>query len=221
MSKINGNHIAEQETPELIYVYDALCGWCYGFSPVITRLQEEFGGKADFLVLSGGMVRGENAGPIGQIAGYIRQAYKTVEDTTGVKFGQKFLDEVLEKGDAIFTSEPPARALAVFRLEQPDRAIAYAAGLQKAIYFDGRLIDDKSLYSDIASQLGADGEELVKRMYTDEITQMVENEFKMVAGMGVNGYPTLVFRNGEKMKILTRGYQPYEQVSALIRQHLG
>ncbi|TVQ09688.1 MAG: DsbA family protein [Bacteroidetes bacterium] len=220
MSKINGNHIAEKETPELIYVYDALCGWCYGFSPVITRLKEEFNEKIDFLVLSGGMVRGENAGPIGQIAGYIKQAYKTVEDATGVKFGQKFLDEVLEKGDAIFTSLPPALALAVFRLEQPGEAIEFAARLQKAIYYDGRLVDDKTLYSQIASGFDVDGDELVRRMDTDEIAQMVENEFKMVAGMGVNGYPTLVMRNGKELKILTRGYQPYEQVEALIRQHI-
>ncbi len=221
MSKLNGNHIEDKERPELIYVYDALCGWCYGFSPVIMRLHEELNGKVDFLVLSGGMVRGENAGPIGQIAGYIKQAYKTVEDTTGVKFGQKFLDEVLENGEAIFTSVPPARALAVFRLEKPDRAVEFAARLQKAIYYDGRLVEDKTLYLDIASGLDVDGDKLIRRMDTDEIAQMVENEFKMVAGMGVNGYPTLVMRTGEEMKILARGYQSFEQVSALVHQHIG
>lgn len=220
MSKINGKHIQEKEVPELIYVYDALCGWCYGFSPVITKLHEEFNGRLDFLVLSGGMVRGENTGPIGQIAGYIKQAYKTVEDTTGVKFGQHFLDEVLEKGEAVFSSVPPARALAVFRLEQPDKAVAFAARLQKAIYFDGRLVNDKTMYRDIAAELDVDGEELVKRMDTDEIAQMVENEFKVVAGMGVNGYPTLIMKTGDEMKTLARGYMPYEQVSALVRQHL-
>lgn len=181
MSKLNGNHIEDKETPELIYVYDALCGWCYGFSPVIMRLNEEFSGKVDFLVLSGGMVRGENAGPIGEVAGYIKQAYRAVEEVTGVKFGQKFLDEVLEKEEAVFNSVPPARALAVFRLEKPHRAVEFAARLQKAIYYDGRLVEDKTLYRDIASSLDVDGDELVRQMDTDEIAQLVENEFKVVA----------------------------------------
>ena len=72
----------------IIYVYDALCGWCYGFSPVIKQVFEKYQAQFDFEVISGGMILGERQGPIGEVAAYIKGAYKTVEDTTGVKFGE-------------------------------------------------------------------------------------------------------------------------------------
>ena len=88
----------------LIYVYDALCGWCYGFSPVMQQLHEKYSKEMDFTVLSGGMVTGERVGPIGQVAGYISEAYKTVEAHSGVQFGDGFLNGILKEGKAIFNS---------------------------------------------------------------------------------------------------------------------
>ena len=44
------------EKPLLIYCYDAYCGWCYGFSKVITRIAKEYKDSLAFDVLSGGMI---------------------------------------------------------------------------------------------------------------------------------------------------------------------
>ncbi|HNK27785.1 MAG TPA: DsbA family protein, partial [Ferruginibacter sp.] len=59
----------------LIYCYDAYCGWCYGFSPVMKKIAAEYAGKLDIEVLSGGMMTGENAMPIEKIGPYIQNAY--------------------------------------------------------------------------------------------------------------------------------------------------
>jgi hypothetical protein len=69
---------------KIIYIYDALCGWCYGFSPVMQQLQEKYAGKLEFEVLSGGMIMGLRAGPIGEVAAYIEKAYPDVESETCV-----------------------------------------------------------------------------------------------------------------------------------------
>ncbi len=50
---------------KLIYVYDALCGWCYGFSPVMMQLHSKYKDSIDFQVVSGGMITGNRIGPIG------------------------------------------------------------------------------------------------------------------------------------------------------------
>jgi putative protein-disulfide isomerase len=73
--------------PVIYYCYDAYCGWCYGFSPVITSLRDNYRGRIDFETLSGGMIPRESARHIGQIAAYVKDAYKIVEGTTGVTFG--------------------------------------------------------------------------------------------------------------------------------------
>src|SRR5580704_12530891 len=59
-------------TRAIYYCYDAYCGWCYGFSPVITRLFAEYRSTIAFEVLSGGMILPAAPQPIGVMAGYIR-----------------------------------------------------------------------------------------------------------------------------------------------------
>ena len=74
--------------PTIYYCYDAYCGWCYGFSPVIKKISEEWKHRMGFEVLSGGMIPKEAARPVSSIAGYISEAYKTVEERTGIRFGE-------------------------------------------------------------------------------------------------------------------------------------
>ncbi|NJL75411.1 MAG: hypothetical protein HC892_10655 [Saprospiraceae bacterium] len=87
---------------KIIYVYDALCGWCYGFSPTMQEFHNKYQSELDFEVISGGMVTKDRIGPIGEVASYISWAYKEVERTTGVQFGTSFLQGVLKDGKAIF-----------------------------------------------------------------------------------------------------------------------
>jgi putative protein-disulfide isomerase len=219
MAKLNGKSIPEKEKPEILYVFDPLCGWCYGFSPVITRLKTELNSDVNFLVLSGGMVR--DAGPIGEMANYIKTAYKVVEDTTGVKFGDKFLNGVLENGEAIFSSVPPAKAIAVLRIHKPGECIEIAARLQKAIYHDGIEVDDYSAYAQIAKEFGMDPDDFLMQVKSEEIAQIVENEFKMVAGLGVNGYPSVLLRRGNETQLLSRGYKDYDNLFKIVNESIS
>ncbi len=50
--------VSASSTMKLIYVYDALCGWCYGFSPVITDFSARHASEFAVEVVSGGMVLG-------------------------------------------------------------------------------------------------------------------------------------------------------------------
>jgi len=62
--------------PTIFYCYDAYCGWCYGFSPVIKKLAEAYGERIPFEVLSGGMILPEQPVPISVTAGFIDKAYQ-------------------------------------------------------------------------------------------------------------------------------------------------
>ena len=68
--------------PRIIYFFDTLCGWCYGFSPVIKQIADKYGDEFDFEVISGGMMMGERVQPASVMADYILNAYKTVENRT-------------------------------------------------------------------------------------------------------------------------------------------
>ena len=122
--------------PLLIYCYDAYCGWCYGFSPVIKKIAAEFSERVDMEVLSGGMILPEKPVHIRVSAGYISKAYTSVEELTGIKFGKDYLWHIFnpEESDWYPNSEKPAMALCIFKEFYPQRAVEFAAVLQLALH---------------------------------------------------------------------------------------
>jgi putative protein-disulfide isomerase len=204
----------------LIYIYDALCGWCYGFSPVMQQLHEKYKYELNFTVLSGGMVTGERVGPIGQVAGYIREAYKTVEAHTGVQFGEGFLNGILKEGKAIFNSVPPGIALTAFKSFQPENAVAFAHTLQKAIYYDGIEPEHVGAYGKYAAQYGVDETLFLQKMIDSDIQKETFAEFEQVAKWGVRGFPTVLVGTPEKLYLLASGYTPFEQLEEMVQQVL-
>lgn len=202
------------EKLKLIYVYDALCGWCFGFSPIMSAFAEKHEADIEVQVVSGGMIRGERIGPIGEVAAYIKDAYKTVEDSTGVKFGKPFLEDVLEEGSTIFTSIPASVALSVFKTIKPEESLAYAADLQKAIYVDGITPEDFEAYATRAAKYGIDPAKFVEMMQQDTFIAMTEEDFALAQQMGVNGFPTIILHNGEKAVMMARGYLPMERLES-------
>lgn len=202
--------------PKIIYVYDALCGWCYGFSPVILAVHENYSDDFDFEVLSGGMVLGDRIGPIGRVAAFIREGYKTVEETTGIIFGQPFLHN-LEKGEMIFDSEMPAIALSVFKSLLPTKAVEFAHHLQSSIYFDGKHPNDMELYRYLAVNFGIDPDEFEGKMNETKFKEAAHYDFALAKQLQVNGYPAVLIQQSEsKFYMIARGYTDYESMELRI-----
>ncbi len=200
------------DRPVINYIYDPLCGWCYGFSPVISEFYENHKEDIDFRVLSGGMVLGEREGPIGEVAGYIKDAYKQVEETTGVTFGTPFLEDILEKGTATFTSLPGALAMATFRIYQPDNSVPFAARIQKAIYEEGLPPAEAKTYGHCAEDFGMNSTDFMKLMVDKDKLEIVQKEFEVVQKWGIKGFPTVVYQEKDKGHVLARGYMPLEKL---------
>ncbi|MEM8524978.1 MAG: DsbA family protein [Bacteroidota bacterium] len=201
-----------QENMKVVYVYDALCGWCYGFSPAMNQFQEKYKSSLDVEVISGGMVTGERVGPIGEVAGYISWAYKDVEQATGIKFGKGFLDGILKDGTAIFTSVPSAIALSVFKELQPSNSLAFAAALQKAVYFDGLEPKNYDGYGKIAANFGLEAEEFVMKMNDDTYLKQAEGDFSKSKALGVTGFPTVFIEVNDTYYKIASGYIPFEKL---------
>lgn len=201
--------------PELLYIQDPLCGWSYGLSPVITRIQQEFAGRVDVSVLCGGMVKGEDVEPISDTWEYLEQSLAEVEKVTGVQFGAAF-KALGEAGDYRYDSEPPSRAIAAFRhlTQDPARTVAFAYAVQTALFRDGQDLNDSTIYNALLVPFGVDVVAFQQRFATPEAARAAQQEFAAVARIGIEGFPTAVVRIREQGYVLARGYQPYEQLRA-------
>ena len=194
------------DRPTFYYVYDALCGWCYGFSPVMKSFFEKHQADFEFRVVSGGMVMGERSGPIGQVAGYIKTAYKQVEDRTGVKFGKAFLEGMLEEGTANFSSLQPAIAMSVFRSFRPEDQVSFAHDLQSMIYADGFGPEEIAHYGVIADKYGVDREAFNKGMGNEELIKDAFGDFEIAQQLDVQGFPSAFIHRGDTFYMVVHGY---------------
>lgn len=202
----------------LVYIFDPLCGWCYGFSPVVRQLYDATKRRADWDVLAGGMVVGDRVGPIGLLADFLKQTIPRLEATTGVRFGQAFHTQVLEPGTMVLSSLEPSRALQTVKILARDRAFTYAGLLQKALYEEGRDVTSLAVLGELAEQARVVGFE-IEYLKTDTYEATVD-EFRSVAALGVTGFPTLVgFDNGEP-RVFSRGWAPFDRVFEAVNRWL-
>jgi len=143
---------------QILYLFDPLCGWCYGFSQTIVDFQKKHQGKYEFVAIPGGMMVDTGVKPIADMEDYIASAIPRVEQMTGSKFGDPFKLHLLRSRTTLLDSEPPSRALITFRTFRYDDAISFAHALQKAHFFHGRDYNDPALYEELASSFGLDPE---------------------------------------------------------------
>jgi putative protein-disulfide isomerase len=199
-------------TRAIYYCYDAYCGWCYGFSPVITRLFAEYRSTIAFEVLSGGMILPAEPQPIGVMAGYIRTAYKTVEDRTGIRFGEDWLWHILhpDESDWYPNSEKPAIAMCVFREYHPELCVTYSAELQYALHDEGRDLTDDEAYRHLLEKYRILETEFYQKLRDPAYRAKAYEEFALVQQLGVTGFPTVFLQVSDtKFYLLSRGYTDY------------
>lgn len=195
-----------KEDIRIIYVYDALCGWCYGFSKVIHRFYENHASEFQFEVLSGGMMTGDRVGSINQIAPFIKTAYKTVEETTGIKFGEPYLRH-LEAGTMILDSLKPSIALSVFKSYFPEKAVLFVHDLQDAMYFEGRDANENDLYRYLAVNFSIDPDEFETKLDEESFKDAALYDFSLTKQLQVTGFPAVLVQTGETaFYLISKGY---------------
>lgn len=202
--------------PRLIYVFDALCGWCYGFSPVIMAVFENFSDRLVPEVISGGLILGNRVGPVGVVGSFIETAYKTVEETTGITFGEPFLKNV-ERGELILDSEKPAIGLAVLRSYDPAKVLQFAHEIQNAIKFDGKNPNEDELYRYIAVNHGYDPDEVSHKLKEEDYKQMAYYDFALAKQLKITSYPAALVQTDElKFFLVARGFTDYDTLNRRI-----
>ncbi|MFM2360991.1 MAG: hypothetical protein RLY16_2984 [Bacteroidota bacterium] len=200
----------------LFYCYDAYCGWCYGFSPVIKKIAKDFSTQFDVEVLSGGMIIGELVQPIERMAGFIQGAYPQVEELTGIKFGADYLWHIQhpDLSDWQMDSEKPAIALSIFKEYYPERQVEFAADLQYALHMEGRDLCDNEAYRHLLEKYGIQEEAFYGKLASEEYQDKAHYEFNLCKQLQITGFPAVLLQeNDSRFHLMARGFTDYETLA--------
>lgn len=208
----------------LIYCYDAYCGWCYGFSEVMKKIFSEYKNQFDFEVLSGGMILPEEPVSINATAKYIESAYKRVEEITGIKFGEDYLWHINhpEISDWFPDSEKPAIALCVFKEYFPELQVSFAADLQYALHFEGRDLTDDESYRLLLDKYNIPAEEFYEKLDDEEYKEKAHYEFALCKQLNVTGFPAVFIQlTDSKFYLIAEGYTDFDTLHQRIENVLA
>lgn len=201
--------------PKIIYVTDAMCGWCYAFGGVMADIQEEFQGKFDFIAISGGMIVGDRIAPIAEMAEFIKNAFPRVEAHTGVKFGEDYV-KLLDEGTYMANSIKPAIALNAFKSYLPLKSVEFSHDLQYAHFYQGKNLNEKEAILELIEPYKINPEEFLERMNDERIHQLTFQEFEYVQKAGITGFPAVLCESNKGVYMVSNGYRSLEDMRTII-----
>lgn len=201
--------------PVLIYAFDPLCGWCFGFHPVIEKLARRFSENLELTVIPGGLAIDENAQPIREGYSYIIDGLKRVEQTTGVTFGENF-KLLAEEGSYLYDSGPSCIAQTVVNNLNPGFSLTFAGLLQKALFEHGKNLNDPTTFTELIDEhdSGIDPDKFLEAYQNEDTRRQTREQFEWCKKMGATAFPTLLLEVGSETGLLSRGFRPYEPIES-------
>ena len=189
----------------LIYLYDPLCGWCYGAMPAIHGLAD-LGGCIVEPVPSGLFVApGKTLDA--EMARHIEQADARIAAMSGQRFSELYKRKVLANPKLPFDSTAATEALTAVSQWNVRRELDALHALQRERFVAGRDISDRSVIAQALSKsLGDDAETWLQRLAHPALPGLTDKRVarakKVMKAVGMHGVPALVWPSEQGMRLL-------------------
>lgn len=192
---------------ELIYVGDPMCSWCWGFAPVLERLDGRY--DVPIRTVVGGLRAGPDARPLDdRLRGFLVHHWQQVHAASG----QPFSDAALKRQGWVYDTEPACRSVVVMRRLAPDLTLGWFTRLQRAFYVEGRDVTDPDVHAQLVAGLDVDRAAFEEQLISEDVRQETSDDFAEARRLGATGFPTLLFRDGDEVVTVTRGFVPFDQL---------
>lgn len=190
------------------YLFDPLCGWCYGAGVALEQLSRVDG--ATIRLSPTGLFAGEGARSMDRsFAAYAWQNDQRIARLTGQVFSETYRQQVLGATGATFDSAPATLAIVAVGLQAPTEEMAALKALQHARYVDGRDNGDMDVVIGILADAGFT--DAADRLRVPDPELMAAYRARIASGradmalFGANGVPALVVGKGDSRRLLPSG----------------
>lgn len=201
---------------EVVYVGDPMCSWCWGASPGLKALEAEAGRRGlPFTVRVGGLRAGGGDAWTPRFRAFLRHHWEEV----GARTGQPFSFALLERPAYDYDTEPACRAVVVARELLPAAEVyPFFAALQERFYVHAEDPQDVATYRGLCGRFGVDFEAFRAGFESPRAAQRTAEELRTVRAWGVSSFPTVLFRDGARLRPLALGYAPADALLAALDQ---
>jgi putative protein-disulfide isomerase len=178
----------------LHYIYDPLCGWCYGAEPLVWAAA-----KVDGLALrmhAGGLWPQPTRLP-DHTRRYIAQADARVGQMSGQPYGEPYLNGLLFDPELVLESRPVIAAVLAAQSLDATKALPMLRGIQHAHYERGQHVVRAATLSTVAAEIGLDVAAFERALQTVPVDEHIAASRELMNNVGAQGFPTFVLQVGD------------------------
>ena len=188
----------------ITYLFDPLCGWCYGASPMIQKLAQQ--SSLTLELAPTGLFAGVNGRVMdAEFANYAWSNDLRIGKMSGQQFSEQYRNQVLGQ-PGVLNSEAVTLALTAVSLTEPQREFETLRQFQEARYVNGqditsliiveKLLRDTGLKA--AADLLASGSAELNQRYDARI----QSGQRLMQTFGATGVPALIVTKGDSRRLL-------------------
>jgi putative protein-disulfide isomerase len=209
--------------PTLHYIFDPLCGWCYGAAPLIQSLRDIEGLKIQ--LHGGGMMSGANVQPVtGQLRNFVMHHDQRIAQLSGQPFGDDYFNRLLRDYTAVFDSTPPIAAILV--AETSGHGLDLLMRIQSAHYVEGQRVSDPPVLIRLASDIGLDAKAFASALQNqlgEPVERHIQESRAWLHKAGGGGFPSFVLEIDDRLELLSHGsyFGKPNEWRAFVEQSLG
>ena len=186
-------------TTHFLYLFDPLCGWCYGASAGIAALAEAPG--VTVATMPTGLFADAGARTLGgEMRAHILASDRRIAAQTGAVFGAAYQARTAGGTALTLDSGPTTLALTAVAQTMPDRELDALRVIQRARYVDGRDIADSFVLIDLLVEAGLDAAAILLANAPPTLReanrQRLEEARSVMQQLGIGGVPALLRIDG-------------------------
>ncbi len=200
---------------QLIYFADPMCSWCWGFSPVIERINKDFGKELPIRLVMGGL-RAGNSVPMDQgMKNDIESHWRHVNERSGQPFDHAFFD----RQGFVYDTGPACRAVVAARRAEPGSELAFLKTLHEAFYKSGIDLTDGAELLQLAVDFGFTEQQFSRAFSGEACSAELANDFAVVLNNGIRAFPALLGgSDADRFIAITHGYKDFEELEPALER---
>lgn len=178
----------------LHYLYDPLCGWCYGAEPLAKAAESVVG--LDFRLHAGALWPEPTRLPE-HMRRYIQQADARIAKISGQPFGDAYLNRLLLDPALVLESRPVVAAVLAAQQLDPTKTLPMLRAIQHAHYERGRHVVQEATLVDVAKGVGLDTAAFASALLSVPVDRHIAESREFMNNVGAQGFPTFVLEIGD------------------------
>ncbi len=188
------------DDPQIYYLHDPMCSWCWGFKPTWDIVTKQLNGKIKVVSLLGGLAPDSDEDMPLHTRDYVLSNWRRIEKKIpGTKFNYDFWTKCKPRR----STYPACRAVISARLQSPEFELPMISAIQKCYYLDAQNPSDEHVLVALAEELGLDVEKFQVDLSSEIVSKTLLTEISLAKSKGMNRMPSLSLQTGRELKVIS------------------